>query len=212
MNFRCLRLMLLTSAVVLSTAGCSHAPGKPGLQPESLRPSQILNFSALYEQNCAGCHGVKGSYGAAISLANPVYLAFAGASNIASITAAGVPGTLMPPFSKSSGGMLTDQQIQIIAQGVVSSWGNPAALGGQAPPPYASGSAGNPANGPKAFEMFCARCHGAQYHRRRRASTGNAGLAFRCHRSGRPAYDRSGNHRHRCVAGQLPHSNPGPAL
>jgi cytochrome c oxidase cbb3-type subunit 3/ubiquinol-cytochrome c reductase cytochrome c subunit len=152
--------MLLTAALMMYASGCGHAPGKPGLQPESLRPSQVLAFPALYRQNCAGCHGVSGKYGAAISLDNPVYVAFAGGSNIAAITGAGVPGTLMPPFSKASGGMLTDQQVQIIAQGIVSTWGNSADMGGQSPPPYASHLTGNPANGQKAFATFCARCHG----------------------------------------------------
>ena len=52
-------------------------------------------------------------------------------------TANGVPGTLMPAFAKSQGGMLTDQQIAILAQGVESAWAKPAALRGQSAPPYA---------------------------------------------------------------------------
>jgi cytochrome c oxidase cbb3-type subunit 3/ubiquinol-cytochrome c reductase cytochrome c subunit len=120
----------------------------------------VLDFPTLYGQNCAGCHGANGRNGAAISLANPVYLAIAGPANIAKITAAGVPGTLMPAFSKDAGGFLTDRQVRIIAQGMVSAWGNPAALGGQMSPPYASTSTGNSANGQKAFATFCASCHG----------------------------------------------------
>ena len=78
-NLRSLSLCLLTSAAVLATAGCINAPGKPGPEPEVARPEQVLAFAALYAQNCAACHGEKGKNGAAISLANPVYLAIAGA-------------------------------------------------------------------------------------------------------------------------------------
>jgi cytochrome c oxidase cbb3-type subunit 3/ubiquinol-cytochrome c reductase cytochrome c subunit len=84
----------------------------------------------------------------------------AGADKIQQITANGVPGTLMPAFAKSHGGMLTDQQIAVLAEGLESEWGRADALGGQIPPPYASSSAGDPAQGQKAFTTFCASCHG----------------------------------------------------
>ena len=77
------------------------------------------------------------------------------------MTAAGVPGTAMPPFGKSAGGMLTDQQIAILAEGMVSTWGNPSALAGQSPPAYASSAPGDPAHGQHTFATYCAQCHGA---------------------------------------------------
>ena len=104
----------------------------------------------------------QGKNGAAISLANPVYLAVAGTDIIQKVTANGVPGTLMPAFAKSQGGMLTDQQITILAQGVESAWGRPAALQGQSAPPYASSSPGDPTQGQQAFTTFCASCHGSE--------------------------------------------------
>jgi mono/diheme cytochrome c family protein len=67
----------------------------------------------------------------------------------------------MPPFAKSSGGMLTDQQIAALAQGIEHAWGNPSALGGQTPPAYAATSAGDAAHGQQAFTTYCAQCHGA---------------------------------------------------
>jgi cytochrome c oxidase cbb3-type subunit 3/ubiquinol-cytochrome c reductase cytochrome c subunit len=128
---------------------------------ETARPDQVLNFAALYGQNCAACHGDRGTSGAAISLANPVYLATAGLANIQRVTASGVPGTMMPGFARSAGGMLTDRQIAALAQGMIAAWGKPTEFSGQSLPAYASNSPGVAAEGQKAFTTFCARCHGA---------------------------------------------------
>jgi cytochrome c oxidase cbb3-type subunit 3/ubiquinol-cytochrome c reductase cytochrome c subunit len=122
----------------------------------------VLDFTTLYGQNCAACHGDKGRNGAAIWLANPEYLAVAGAANIQRITANGVPGTAMPPFGKAAGGMLTDKQIEVLASGMISAWGNASTLAGQTPPAYASSATGNPTQGKQAFGTFCAQCHGAE--------------------------------------------------
>src|SRR5271156_4831862 len=95
------RFQLTSLAVVAATlalAGCGRIPGRPGPGPEVVRPNEVLDFPTLYKANCAACHGEKGRNGAAISLANPVYLAIAGEDNLRRITAKGVPGKLMPPF------------------------------------------------------------------------------------------------------------------
>lgn len=159
MNLRFVTISVMTFAAVLLCAGCRDVPGRPG--PDTERPEQLLTFSALYQQNCAACHGENGKNGAAISLANPVYLAVAGVGNIERITANGVAGTLMPAFAKSQGGMLTDQQIAVLAQGMETAWGRADALGGVMPPAYASSGIGDPAQGQTAFVTFCASCHGA---------------------------------------------------
>lgn len=152
---------LLFSAICVATTGCKDAPGKPTVISEATRPDQIIDFPTLYKQNCAACHGEQGKAGAAVSLANPVYLIISGVDNIQRVTAAGVPGTLMPPFSRASGGMLTDRQIQILAHGIVDTWGHPGVLGGSMPPSYTSTSPGDLVHGQQAFINFCARCHGS---------------------------------------------------
>jgi cytochrome c oxidase cbb3-type subunit 3/ubiquinol-cytochrome c reductase cytochrome c subunit len=159
MNLRSLSHSMIACAVALLCAGCKDVPGRPGAA--TTRPDQVLNFAVLYKDNCAACHGENGKNGAAISLANPVYLAVAGVQKIQQITAKGVPGTLMPAYAKSQGGMLTDQQVAVLAQGLEPEWGSANALGGQAAPAYASSSAGDVAQGQKAFSTFCASCHGA---------------------------------------------------
>jgi cytochrome c oxidase cbb3-type subunit 3/ubiquinol-cytochrome c reductase cytochrome c subunit len=154
-------LQLLCCALILMSAGCKNPPGKPQLSLEVSRPEQVTDFKELYSQNCAACHGDHGQNGAAISLANPVYLAIAEVTNIQRITAAGIPGTMMPPFSKQAGGMLTDRQISILARGMIDAWGNHTGIDDKTLPRYASSSAGDAASGQKAFATFCASCHGA---------------------------------------------------
>jgi mono/diheme cytochrome c family protein len=160
MNVRSLIFGFVACAAALAATGCKRAPGKPGPEPETPRPEQVLDFATLYGQNCAACHGEHGSNGAAIALSNPTYLAIAGVSNIERVTANGVPGTAMPLFAKSKGGTLTDQQIAILAEGMQKNWGNSDALAGQTPPPYAASAPGDPVQGQKAFATYCARCHG----------------------------------------------------
>jgi cytochrome c oxidase cbb3-type subunit 3/ubiquinol-cytochrome c reductase cytochrome c subunit len=150
--------LLLFCAIGLM--GCRAAPGKPLPGSEAKRPDQILEFRTLYKENCSACHGNLGRMGAAISLANPAYLSFVGVANLERITANGVPGTMMPPFSKKAGGVLTDPQIAVLAQGIVSSWGRPSAPSGLNPLPYASNLRGDMMQGRNTFIAFCSRCHG----------------------------------------------------
>ena len=152
---------LCLAAVCLAFTGCRRLPGYPPPGPEVARPDQVLDFPTLYKQNCAACHGANGRNGAALPLANPVYVAIAGHDNIARVIANGIPGTLMPPFAKSAGGMLSDRQVGVLAQGIVSTWSTPNLLATQNPPPYAATLSADPAHGPAAFTSFCARCHGA---------------------------------------------------
>jgi cytochrome c oxidase cbb3-type subunit 3/ubiquinol-cytochrome c reductase cytochrome c subunit len=141
--------------------GCSRIPGRPGAGPEVPRPENVLDFSTLYKANCAGCHGENGRGGAAISLANPVYLAVAGEDNLRQIVANGVSGKLMPPFARSAGGMLTDQQIGVISHGLVQQWSKPDLPAGLSLPQYRSTLTGDIVHGQQAFGTFCAQCHGA---------------------------------------------------
>lgn len=160
MSVRSISIALLVCVLPWSVTGCKDAPGMPKPWSETARPEQVLDFATLYGQNCAACHGDHGTNGTAISLANPVYLAVAGVANLQRVTAAGVPGTMMPGFARSAGGMLTDQQIAALTNGMIAAWAKPAEFSGQAVPAYASKSPGVAADGEKAFGTFCARCHG----------------------------------------------------
>jgi len=149
----------LVSALLIAICGCNNAPGRPVAGSEAVRPNEVLNFDTLYQQNCAGCHGEQGKGGAAIALNSPVYLAIADDATLRRITAQGVPGTAMPAFAQSSGGMLTDEQVNAIVAGIRSNWGKHDALD-VAPPSYAAMAPGNPQHGGNVYGTYCASCHG----------------------------------------------------
>jgi cytochrome c oxidase cbb3-type subunit 3 len=151
--------MLGILAVAMCVA-CSSSSGRPAQDSAAVPPDQIVNFSVLYAQNCAGCHGVEGSGGAAMALANPTFLAIADDNVIRRVAANGVPGTPMPAFAQSAGGILTDKQIDALVRGI-RSWEKPDALRGTTAPPYAASSPGDAQHGAEAYRTYCFSCHGA---------------------------------------------------
>jgi cytochrome c oxidase cbb3-type subunit III len=148
------------SLILLSA--CSSPPGRPGKDAEVAAPDEVTDFRTLYAENCAGCHGSEGRGGAAIALADPVYFAVADDNSIRKVIANGVNGTSMPAFAQSSGGMLTNKQIDVITTEMRSRWSRQGILNGVKPPAYAAESAGNVRQGEVAYGTYCASCHGAQ--------------------------------------------------
>ena len=159
-----LRYPVLMILSFMLLCGCGSPHGKPGKEAEILAPDQIMDFAILYGENCAGCHGAEGRGGAAIALADPVYLAVADDASIRNATANGVRGTAMPAFAQSAGGMLTDKQIDLITSQIRSRWGRPGFLNSANPPSYSAKSAGNPAQGALAYNTYCESCHGPGGH------------------------------------------------
>ncbi len=154
------RVRRLALALVLPLlASCSRAPGRPTVASEIAAPAEVTDFRILYAANCAGCHGRGGRGGAAIGLADPVYLAIADDAAIRETVAGGVRGTAMPAFAESAGGMLTEAQIDAITKGI-RSWSRPGPVNGAAPPARTSRSAGDPQRGEGVFGAYCASCHG----------------------------------------------------
>jgi mono/diheme cytochrome c family protein len=142
----------LALGVILLSCGRPH--GQPGSNAEELAPNEVLEFATLYSQNCAACHGENGRGGAAIALADPVYLALVDDRSLRNVIAS------MPAFAESAGGMLTDRQIDAIGAQIHTRWSKPGILDGADPPMYAAKSGGNPERGHAAFKSYCESCHG----------------------------------------------------
>jgi len=143
-------------------AACSTPNGQPQKNSEPVAPDQVVDFGTLYAQNCAACHGAEGRGGASIALANPVYLAIVDENAVHNVVANGVRRTSMPAFAQSAGGLLTDEQINVITSGMFSHWGRRGILDGTNPPSYAAKTTGDAARGEIAFGTYCASCHGSE--------------------------------------------------
>lgn len=155
------RHLCATAALAVTTlSGCGTPHGQPLQGSEILAPSEVLDFETLYAENCAGCHGAEGRGGAAIALADPVYLAIAEDAAIRKVIASGVHGTAMPAFAESSGGMLTDKQIDVITTQIRLRWGRRGDLSAANLPAYAPKSPGNASQGEVAYKTYCESCHG----------------------------------------------------
>ena len=158
-------IRILSALAVLSLgmlAACSIPDREPQTNSEPVAPNQLLDFGTLYAQNCAGCHGAEGCGGASIALANPVYLAIVDETTMRNIVANGVRGTSMPAFAQRAGGMLIEQQIEVITSGIFSRWGRKQVLDGANPPSYAAKAAGSVDHGQLVFGAYCASCHGSE--------------------------------------------------
>jgi mono/diheme cytochrome c family protein len=151
----------LLSMSCLALLACNQPPGKPGPLPEVPRPNDVLDFATLYSQNCSGCHGDNGKNGSAYPLANPVYQSLVSEDDLRQAMANGITGTMMPAFAISAGGSLTDQQINVLVQGMRSNWAKSGALEGATPPPYKAAKPADVSRGQQVYTADCAGCHGA---------------------------------------------------
>jgi cytochrome c oxidase cbb3-type subunit 3 len=148
--------VLLISLAAL-TAGCEHAPGYP---PNPIvRPTEITDFSTVYSENCAACHGANGQNGPAIDLGNPEYQALVDDATLRKWISGGMPGTEMPAFAQSAGGMLTDAQVNALIAGMRRQWSQPNLFARATPPPYAQAQTGDAHSGEQSYQSRCAVCH-----------------------------------------------------
>jgi cytochrome c oxidase cbb3-type subunit III len=150
-------LLCAAAAAAVFLAGCRPAPGHP--PAAMLSPDQVTDFHALYSQNCAACHGANGQNGPAIDLANPEYQALVDDATLRKWISGGMPGTEMPAFAQSAGGMLTDAQVDALIAGMRREWSAPNTFAGAVSPPYADDRTGDAQRGAQTYDRRCAGCH-----------------------------------------------------
>ena len=148
--------MALMLPLVLALAGCSQMPGAVAAEGTAPRPDQMLDFKALYATNCQACHGANGHGGPAMELGNPEYQALVNDATLKKTISQGMPGTEMPAFAQSAGGMLTDAQVNALITGMRKEWAKPGVFGGEAPPPYAQPAGGDAKRGEQVYQARCA--------------------------------------------------------
>jgi mono/diheme cytochrome c family protein len=163
--------LIMPLFIMLVCTSCANSHASAGASPQVMRPTQVLDFNALYGENCAGCHGSQGKGGAAVPLSDPVFLAIADDATIRRIAANGVPGTPMPAFAQSAGGMLADKQLDAIVSGIRSRWANPDVLRDANPPTYRALGPGDPVHGAAAYATYCSSCHGSDGRGGKKASS-----------------------------------------
>ena len=143
---------------MLAVGGCT-APGKPHEQ-ETLAEN-VSDFHTLFTTNCAGCHGQNGMNGPGRILNDSLYLSFIPKAELKKVLIYGRRGTAMPAWSKAQGGPLTDKQIDVLTDGIYSSWGHSFQAGAAPIPSYTVNAvSGDAANGKKLFTRNCYMCHG----------------------------------------------------
>jgi cytochrome c oxidase cbb3-type subunit III len=174
-------LLPLTAGLPL---GCD-APGKPNPAERPLTPDQVLNFTALFQTNCSGCHGADGKLGPAPPLNDALFRGIVSEDDLEHVISSGRPGTPMPAFAQENGGRLTALQVQILVKeikgvsykivtggeggkpkvvaastaGTLPNWGKPPVANNV--PPYAlPEAAGDREKGTHVFAQACAGCHG----------------------------------------------------
>jgi len=145
------RCLLVVPAILL--LGCGNRV------EQFVLPDQVTDFNTLYENNCRGCHGRDGRWGAARPLNDPVFLAVIGKQALRDVIAKGVPKTAMPAFAQNAGGGLTDRQITILADQIEERWSRPRDFAAGDLPPYRA-DLGDPKAGETVFRTYCASCHG----------------------------------------------------
>ena len=142
--------------------GCNaRLPGKPTEAERWRAPADVSDFTELYTQNCAGCHGSDGKLGAARSLNDSLYLSFIPDDALKQVISQGRNGTNMPAFSQQAGGTLTDRQIELLVSGMRAAWFKPNDFSAVEIPTYSASGSGDAANGAHAFQTYCSGCHGS---------------------------------------------------
>ncbi len=148
----------------LALVGCDF-PGERNAQVRPVTPDEVISFAALYETNCAGCHGPDGKLGPAPPLNDPLFLKIVPDAVVQTVIRDGRPGTLMPAFSEAKGGTLTARQIQVLATGLKTHW-KPSATAARSVPAYLlpkgklDASTAAVQRGAKVYESACGGCHG----------------------------------------------------
>jgi mono/diheme cytochrome c family protein len=157
-------LALALAAIVVP--GCDF-PGRPNPADRPRPQSHVLDFTFLYQHNCAGCHGRDGQFGPAPPLNDPIFLAIVPDDELMRVITEGRAETPMPPFARRHGGPLSEEQIHSLARGIKERWAPVEPKADLPPYLWSNGDDDAPVGatrlerGLAAYTRACAGCHGA---------------------------------------------------
>ncbi len=148
--------------------GGDNLPGKPNPADAFIMPQEVKDFGELYAQRCAGCHGANGNVCPGPPLNDPLFVSLVSEEELTDVISKGRHGTLMPAWSQSAGGPLTDAQVAVLVQGIKKpNWKRVNEATSQSVHPNApqlmlaaNARGGIVESGAKVFATACAGCHG----------------------------------------------------
>lgn len=158
------RLAGLLSLCILALLVALGIAGQPGVA--QAQGGSVERGAQLYAENCAACHGERGEGRVGATLRKD-FPSINPAAFLKQTISNGVPGSVMPAWSKARGGPLDDSQIDDIAA-YIQSWtgGQPIPLPTLVPAPVGqvrpTEIPGDPAKGAVLYAQNCRMCHGEQ--------------------------------------------------
>jgi len=148
--------------VAIVVVGCDRSDQTRAVD-RPVPADRVVDFTTLYKENCAGCHGADGTLGPAPPLNDPIFLSIVPDAVVLGLISQGRPGTPMPAFARNKGGPLTDNQVKALAAGIKPRWASAPPVRKDLPP-YSVGAteaAGDKERGLTVFARACGPCHGA---------------------------------------------------
>ncbi|MDX1435986.1 MAG: c-type cytochrome [Anaerolineales bacterium] len=153
----------LLLAVLLSTIAYWSTPvdAQDGADPDDLALG-----AALFQENCAVCHGESGEGRIGATLAKD-WPAIQTELRIKQTISEGVAGSFMPPWSIENGGPLTEEEIDALVLVILANQTSDPTLLSEIPTPTLRPPitpipdvVGDPDNGAVLYALNCAVCHG----------------------------------------------------
>lgn len=171
-------ILVLMVALLVGFAGILRAQAQGPTQEE------LEEGASLYVENCSMCHGMQGEGRVGATLAQD-WPSIRPDLRVRDTIINGIEGSPMPAWSEQNGGPLTNEQIDLIVNYILS-WQTgglievpPATPVVLVPLTEVPGVSGDPTNGSVLYAQNCTVCHGPQGQGRIGANLTNAFSSIR---------------------------------
>jgi len=145
--------------VLIVGVACNSAPGRPATDSAVVPPDQIVTFSVLYRQNCAGCHGLDGKGEQPSRWPIPFFSQLQTTPPFAAPPYVEYPALRCPPLRRLQ--WHAHRQTDRCPGARNPNLAKPDTLRDTTPPPYTAEGPGDPQRGGDVYQTYCSSCHGA---------------------------------------------------